>query len=752
PDISNYQGASETSIVYSADGELLTKLFTENRIYVPLERIPRNLQNAVLAIEDTGFYAHHGIDFLGIVRAVVTNIVKRRERPHGASTITQQLAGNTLLNRQNVSYYRKIQEAYLAMQFERLYTKPEILEMYLNEIFLGHSAYGVEAASQQYFNKNIWELNLSESSLLAGLIRGPNYYSPLNNYELAISRQKTVLSRMLEVGYISEEEHEKALSTEIVLRSAEPQEEDFAPYFIRYVRDELIEEFGPQMVYSGGLKIYTTLDPDMQKKAEEAVKNSLESGLIPTLERENLAEKSQPQLALITLEPTTGAIRAMVGGRGNDQFNRATQAVRQPGSAFKPFVYATAIKQGYSAAEVLNDLPMVARKEADEKATIWPRNYNDEYQGYVSIRTALEQSINVAAVKMIQKTGVLETIKTAEDMGISTFQNVDKNRAQLAVALGGLTKGVTPLEMAAAYGVFANQGVWVEPTAILKVLDRNDNVLYEAHPKKRIAIPDDVAYIMSDMLQTVITRGTGWRANLNRPTGGKTGTTNNYTDAWFVGFTPELVSSVWIGEDNPRNMEYEEIGETVSSAEAAQLWGDYMRSVVKDRPVNNFTMPENITRVEIDPDTGLLPARYTPRLVNEIFRKDNVPTEIDTLHQPIVSVKVDKESGLLATSRCPEENIAEYNYFENSNIRVGPGRIVFGNISSSASDEEEGISGVYIIGEGQPVQLIDPETGEPVTDNNGEVVYEKMPTRQCDLHGPDNSNLIDSIWDFFNRF
>ncbi len=766
PDISNYKGASEASMVYSADGQLLTKLFRQNRINVPLGRIPKDLQDAIVAIEDTSFFAHHGVDFWGIARAVITNVIKQRERPHGASTITQQLAGNALLNRQNVSYYRKIQEAYLALQFERLYTKPEILEMYLNEILLGHSAYGVEAASLQYFNKHVWELNLSECALLAGLPRAPNYYSPFNNFEAAITRRNIVLNRMLELGYITQEEYTEAKSTEIKLRSAQPEDEEFAPYFIRYVRDQLIEKFGAQMVYSGGLKVYTTLDPEMQKKAEEAIAHALESQYIPSIERENTADKLQPQLALITIDPKTGSIRAMVGGRGNDQFNRAVQAVRQPGSAFKPFVYTTAIKNGYSVVDVLNDLPMLAREEADQPKTIWPTNYNGEYRGYVTLRTALEHSINVAAVRMIQKVGVKETINTAEEMGITTFQPADRHGEHLSLALGGLNKGVTPLEMASAYGIFANQGIRVEPIAITKVLDKMDNVIYKAHPEKKIALPEDVAYIMTNLMQTVITRGTGWRANLNRPVAGKTGTTNNNTDGWFVGFTPDLVTSIWIGEDNPISMKYTERDEngkliysengepmTISSSEAARLWGNYMRSVVKDMPVTNFPVPKNITWKEIDPVTGLLPNENTPTTVKEVFKIGNEPTEVETLHQPIIKMKIDKESGLLATSSCPDENVEEYTYLANSNIRVGPAQIRFGNtLPADDSSDDKQIEGVYLVGEGEPVQIIDQDTGVPVTNEAGQVLYEKVPARECDLHGPESDNLIDSIWNFFNRF
>ncbi len=778
PDISNYQGASEATILYTADGQLLTKLFEQNRINVPLDRIPSNLQNAIVAIEDTNFYVHHGIDFFGIARALITNVIKNRSRPHGASTITQQLAGNALLNRQNVSYYRKIQEAYLALQFERLYTKPEILEMYLNEIYFGHSAYGVEAAAQKYFNKNVWELDLSESALIAGIPRGPLYYSPYNDLEAAINRRNTVLSRMEEVGYITIEEAKKAKEEKIIVPESTPEEKEFAPYFIRYIRDQLIDRFGAQLVYSGGLKVYTTLDPEIQKKAELSINQAVENKYIPTVERSNAPGLLQPQMALITIDPGSGEIRAMVGGRGNDQFNRAVQAVRQPGSAFKPFVYTAAVKQGWTASSIINDMPMLAKKEKDEPLRIWPKNYENEYRGLVNLRTALKHSINVAAVKLMQQVGIDKTIETTELMGITTLQPADKNNDHLSLALGGLNKGVTPMEMASAYGIFANQGIWVEPTAISKVMDKHDKVLYDAHPEKRIILAEDEAYIMTSMLQSVTTDagGTGWRARLgNQPVAGKTGTTNSYTDAWFVGYTPDLVTSIWIGEDNLLTMEYDQKdengkllfpegngGRIVSSSEAARLWGNYMRDVVKDMPISYFNKPNTIvSAVEIDPITGLLANEYTVNTTKELFRKENVPTEVNTLHQPTANIRIDKESGLIATSECPEENIVEYRYFVDNRIKIGSRNIKFGTAfgklngntggQNSPDQVETDINGIYIIDDFEPIQQIDPVTGVPVTSEGGELLYEKVPTEECDLHGAPKDNLIDNIWDFFNR-
>ncbi|MFW6410047.1 MAG: penicillin-binding protein 1A [Halanaerobiales bacterium] len=776
PDISNYKGSGEASFVYSADGELLTKIYKENRIYVPLERIPEDLKNAIVAVEDTNFYVHHGIDFWGIIRALTTNILKNRTRPHGASTITQQLAGNAMLDRQNVSYYRKIQEAYLALQFERLYTKPEILEMYLNEIFLGHSSYGVETASQQYFDKHVWELNLSESALLAGLPRAPNFYSPIRNKEAAINRRNIVLNRMEELGYISEEEFEEAKDQEIKIKSSEPDQEDTAPYFVRYVKEQLIDRFGSQMVYNGGLKVYTTLDMDMQKKAEESVEEALDD-YIPSVERDNSTDKLQPQLALSTIDPGTGAVRAMIGGRGNDQFNRATQATRQPGSAFKPFVYTTAIRQDYSTGTVINDMPMLARKEEGESKSLWPTNSQNQYRGYVSLRTALTHSINVAAVKTIQDVGISDTIDTAASMGINTIDKDNYSNDHLSLALGGLSRGVKPIEMASAYGVLANNGIRVEPYVIDQVKDNQDNTIYEAHSDKEIIMNEEDSYIMTDILKSVITNGTGWRANLDKPAAGKTGTTNDYTDAWFVGYTPDLVTSVWIGEDNPRKMVYDEKyddgnyiypeGEeprTISSAEAARLWGGYMRKVVEDRPNKDFQRPENIEEVKIDPVTGLLATEDTPNPRKEIFRAQNVPEEEDDLHGPVEKVKIDTESGYLATDNCPQGQVETQTFVEESGYRLGPTTIEFEQDLEEVEktemveeeleeDDEDIIKGTYIVEEGEPVQKIDPETGVPERDEDGQVIYETKPTRECPLHNTEeeSDNIFDQIRNFLNK-
>ncbi|MFW6386666.1 MAG: penicillin-binding protein 1A [Bacillota bacterium] len=775
PDVSNYKGSTETTMVYSADGKLISKLFREDRIYVPLDRMPTQLKQAIIAIEDKNFYVHHGIDFWGIARAFITNLMQGK-LAQGASTITQQLARNALDLSNEKSFYRKIQEAYLALQFERLYTKPEILEMYLNEIPLGHGAHGVEAASQQYFNKSVWELNLSESALLAGLPKAPYNLSPFNNPDLTLKRRNLVLSQMEELGYISEKKAKKAKEKDLNIRPSQPEEMEDAPYFLRYVRDELLDRFGSQVVYGGGLKVYTTLDLDMQSQAEESIKEAIEAEYIPSIEREGNedsedsedSENLQPQLSLVTLEPGTGAIRAMVGGRSADQFNRSSQAVRQPGSAFKPFVYTTAIEQDFSAGTVINDMPMLSKSEESEELRIWPTNSGDIYRGFVTLRTGLAQSINVAAVKLLNMVGIDETISTAEDMGITTFQPEDGEENHLSLALGGLNRGVTPLEMASAYGIYANQGIRVEPYAIEKVQDNRDETIYEASSSKEIVLDEDTSYIMTSMLGSVINSGTGWRANLNRPVAGKTGTTNDYTDAWFVGFTPDMVTSVWIGEDDPRKMEYDQKDEdgdllypengeprVISSSEAARLWGDYMQKVVEDEPESNFERPENIVSRDIDPITGKLSGEHTPRAINEIFREDNVPEETEDFHEPVETVAIDTESNLLATDACPEDSVEEYYYMEDSGIRVGPVTMEFEKESENEEieedDEDSKIKGTYIVEDGEPVQKIDLESEMPLIEEM-EPEYEMKPEEECDLHqeADEEENLMDNIWNFFN--
>ncbi len=765
PDISDYKGSSEATLIYDAEGELLTKLFKENRVYVPLERMPEDLKNAIVAIEDTKFYVHHGIDFWGIGRAMINNIMKGDLLDQGASTITQQLARNAFLTLDK-TYFRKIQEAYLAIQFERLYTKSEILEMYLNEIFLGHSAYGVETASLQYFGKSVEDLTLAESALIAGLPQSPNNYTPLRYPERAISRRNVVLDRMHELGYITEAEMNKAKNAELNLGTVE-ESEDIAHYFTLYVRDQLIDRFGASMVYNGGLKVHTTLDPEMQKLAEQTIKNKIENGFIPSFQSSQ-SENLQPQLSLVSLDVNSGAVRAMVGGRGTDQFNRAYQAVRQPGSAFKPFVYSTAlIEGGYTTGSIINDLPMLASESGKgDNLSIWPRNYGDRYRGLINLNTALTNSVNVAAVKLIQDVGVENVIDFTEKLGISTFTDDDGLDDHYSLALGGLNRGVTPIEMASAYSVFANKGIYTEPHAITEVYDKHDNLIYEAQPESKMVMSAENSYLITSMLKSVVDNGTGRRAQMNRDVGGKTGTTNDYTDAWFVGFTSQIATSVWIGEDTNRSMEYDV--KTVGSGEAAQIWGDYMRAAVKDMPVINFQMPDNIVEVDVDPYTGLLSNQYSPRIDVLPYIEGTEPTERESLHGPVETVRVDRQSGLLATANCPADQVEERHYISGSGIRIGPAQKSFREQNSNKNSSDL-VRGTYTIEAGEPVQRIDHEYGIPKVQRNGNPRYETRPTQSCNLHpasralseedndsdsdssDDDSENPIRSLFDIFGN-
>ncbi|MFW6378061.1 MAG: penicillin-binding protein 1A, partial [Bacillota bacterium] len=705
------------------------------RLYVKLEEIPESLQNAFLAIEDRNFYDHHGIDLVGIGRALITNLIEGR-RAQGGSTITQQLARSALLS-QEKTYFRKLQEAYLALQFERLYTKDEIFEMYLNEIFLGHSAYGVEAASQQYFGKSVSELDLNESALIAGLTRSPNYYSPYNNMDEAVRRRGIVLNRMYQLDYLTEDQRNSAHESEIKLNSEGRKIDESAPYFVRYVRDQLIRMFGAQTVYGGGLEVHTTINLEQQKKAEESVQEALDEGVIPSIDRETEIANIQPQFSTISIEPESGEIRAMIGGRGDGEFNRATQAARQPGSAFKPFVYSEAISQGKSPASLIEDIP---RPSSDNGTTyeIWPVNFNHQYHGLVSLRQAISSSLNVAAVNLIEEVGVESTINTAEEMGISTFSSSDHYEDHLSLALGGLTKGVTPLELTSAYGMFANNGVWVQPHAIKEVKDRDGNVLYEANPEKRAVLDEEDNYLMLSMLQSVIKDGTGWRANLDREVGGKTGTTNNYTDAWFIGFIPELVTGVWIGEDSPRPMNYPDVGR-LSSGNAVQVWRKFMDKAIEDIPETDFDKPEKIVSLEIDPITARLPKDNNPRAIEEIFREDNTPSETSDFSGETKTVRIDRSTGQLATDNCPDDNIVSRQYLVESGIMLGPGDISFQQ-SSSPGEGKKAISGRYQPRDGMPLIEIDSETGIPNRDDNDDLVFEKVPDESCSEHG---GNALD---------
>lgn len=555
-----------SSQFFDAKGNLITTVDSEeDRIPVTLDKTPKNLQHAFLAAEDIRFYEHGGIDFRGIGRAIYTYI--RWGEVQGGSTITQQLAKNYFLT-QEQTLSRKLHEAFIALQIEQKYTKNEILEMYMNQIYFGQGAYGVETAANTYFGKHVQDLDLAQCAMIAGIPKSPNYYSPLSNPKAAKERQKTVLEQMTKYGFITKEQADEAYAEPLTYKSLN-ESPGSKKYFIDYVIQLLVDKFGPDAVYKQGLKVYTTLDPDMQKAAETAAART------PTYYTDSNKLK-QPQSSIVAVDPKTGYIKAMIGGRGTDQFNRAVMAERQPGSAFKPFVYMNAFEQGATPSDTVEDSPIPGS---------WnPQNYDRSFHGTITYRTALTYSYNVPAVKVAMKYGPEKVAKLAKKFGITTLVDDDDNAV---IALGGLTHGVTPLEMAGAYAGIANMGKFNKPTPIIKILDRNGKVLYEHKTNPTQVVKPETAYMMISMMEDVMTRGTGRGAAINRPCAGKSGTTSDYHDAWFVGFTPDLACAVWIGDDNN-----DSLGGMTGGGEPATLWRTFMSNALADTPASDFEAPD----------------------------------------------------------------------------------------------------------------------------------------------------------------
>lgn len=667
------------TIVYDINGREITRLFQEHRIPVSLDQVPQLMKDAIIAVEDHEFYKHRGINIKAILRALWVDI-RAGEWAEGGSTITQQLARNLLLTHQK-TIRRKIQEALIAINLERKLTKDEILERYLNEIYFGHGAYGIEAAAQRFFDKHIWELELHQFALLAGLPRGPNVYSPYFEPERTLARRAWVLNRMVTTGYITEEQAEaaKKMPLDVVPMTGIRRR---APYFIDYIIQELTQKHGfdEEALYTQGYKIYTTLDLDLQEKAEKILADNLPAG------EEDENGVIQPQAAIVTLDPTNGHIRVMIGGRDfqNTQLNRAARAYRQPGSAIKPFLYTAAMDSGeFTPATVMVDEPIEYEVEpvegsGQEKEWIWaPRNYGDVYRGPVRLREALELSINTVAVKLVEQMGPARVMEYARKMGLTSLITSgpasDLNFS--ALALGGLSRGVTPLEITAAFTPLANRGVYSEPIAILKVVNAQGHTLLENSPKRRVVLSETTAYLMTDLLKGVIENGTGWRANIGRPAAGKTGTSSDNTNAWFVGYTPELVTTVWIGNDRQSQPLIVD-GVRLSSAHAAQIWGAFMRQALTGKPVTDFTPPAGISfGVEICAESGLLATPYCPETIPETFIAGTEPAESCTLHTmpdlpSITSLQICLDSGQLATGDCPPERVVYKNYWTATGLEI----------------------------------------------------------------------------------
>ena len=612
-----------TSKIYAADGTLLATFHgEENRELVSYEQIPRNLINAVIAIEDERFYQHKGFDIEGIIRSFIINLMSG-EIEQGATTITQGYIKNVYMpeEKYDISYERKIKEAALAYQLEQIYSKKEILEMYLNTVYFGEGSYGVQAAAKIYFNKDVEYLNLSECAVIAGLLKS-YLYSPYIDKKAALERRNLVLYKMLELGYISEEEYNETIKMTIITqRTREETEKIFAPYFVEYVKQILIGEYGVERVFKGGFEIYTTLDPKMQIAAENAI-------------NEILPDPEDPAAALVAMDPANGYIKAMVGGKdfGEMKFNLATQAKRQAGSTFKVFALLSALEQGVSPYMTFNpNGPVIFDIEGSEPWEVG--NYNDKSYPDISEMSVLEatvNSVNVVYSQLIMKIGAYDIARIAMDMGIETPLD-----PYPSIGLGGLKIGVSPLEVCTAFSTIANYGVKHYSVAILKVIDKDGNILEEYEEKSSQVLTSINAYRAIEIMQQVMLRGTGTRARLDdRPCAGKTGTTDETADAWFTGFTTNLAACVWMGypEINKKMGPIDDMG-VQGGAQPAMIWKLFMTEATKDLPIENFVRPQDDminVQVVINPETGemMIPNRYTPldQIIVKEFRYGQEPT------------------------------------------------------------------------------------------------------------------------------
>ncbi len=726
PQISSLKDYSPPVItmVYSDDNRKIAEFFKERRIVVALEKMPQTLIDAFVAAEDARFYKHEGIDFFSVVRAFLKNI-EAGTIIQGGSTITQQVAKSFFLSTEK-SYARKIREAFLAYRIDRAFSKQEILFLYLNQIYLGHGAYGVAAAAENYFGKSVHEMNLAECALLAGLPQAPSRYSPFVRPDQAKQRQIYVLNRMIDEGYITNLQATEAINLELDIKSRKNWYIEEVPYYTEHVRQYVEEKYGKQVLYNEGLSVYTAVNLEMQKTGRLAVEEGLRDldkrqgyrGPLKRLEPEDIETFSQQigkslekqslepdkivqgivvevddaaqaatvrmgnalghlpldnmawarkpdievpyyqarvrrvgdvlavgdviavslkekheendlwevaleqtplvQSALLCIETDTGYVKAMNGGRDfrASQFNRAVQSRRQPGSAFKPIIYAAALDKGYTPATIVIDSALVF--DDIERDFRWkPKNYGEKFHGPTLFRTALAQSRNVVTVKILKDIGIDYTIDYARRLGIESELSRD-----LSISLG--SSGVSLLELLRAYSVFANQGYRIKPCFVTKILDRDGNVLEENFPESDRVIDKSTAYIITNLLQGVIQHGTGWRAKaLNRPAAGKTGTTNNLYDAWFVGYTPGYVTGVWVGFDEEKSLG---AGETGSRA-ACPIWLQFMQTILQDKPVRVFQVPDGVVFAKIDAETGMLAIPESKETIFECFKEGTVPTQ-----------------------------------------------------------------------------------------------------------------------------
>lgn len=639
------------SRIYSEDGKVIHELFIHNRIYVPYDKLPEHTIDALLDTEDRDFFEHWGINLKRVPKAFIVDLFTLSFR-QGFSTITMQLARNLYFGfAKNIT--RKFREILTAIQIERTYSKREILEMYLNTAFFGHGTYGIQSASKKYFGKDVSELTIDEGAILIAMLKGPNRYSPINYPDRVVQRRNLVLHNMLVCNNITEIKYDSLKELPITLKE-ENESNSAAPYFTEYVRQQLnaLQDSLGVNVYEDGLNIYTTLNSKMQACMDSAIQKNmpeLQKDVRAYLKRKQqrdkhraeekekdfveipdslFEEKSRVEIAFVALNHRNGHILAMVGGRDfkKTQFNRAIQAKRQPGSAFKPFLYTAAMDNGYTPVDKMLNQPVVIN---NPDGTRWdPENFSRDFGGLTTLREGLRNSLNLIAARLIIEIGPQVVVDYAHRMGIST-----PLRPFPTLALG--SSEVIPLELVNAYGVFANQGVWVKPVSITRIEDRYGNVIYEPKTSQKEVLSRATSYIMTNLLEDVINRGTGgsarWKYGFTKTAAGKTGTTDNYTDAWFIGFTPLLTAGVWVGLDDPQL----KLGNGQTGSHAAlPFWADFMKAVYDTLNLRqqDFKQPPEVISLQVCEESGKLATNFCPNVITEVFNIKFHPTEQCDLH------------------------------------------------------------------------------------------------------------------------
>lgn len=645
-----------SSIVYDREGNKISELHGgENRIPVDLDDVPEEVQKAFLAAEDHRFTQHFGVDAYAVGRAFLANI-RQGWGAEGASTITMQLARNALLETREKAVQRKIQEAVLALKLERSYTKEEILEYYLNQVYFGGQNFGIQTAADYYFDKDVNELEVEEAALLAGIIQRPAAYNPFKNPELAENRRNQVLQRMGNYDYIDEETVSSATEKPLGLTEVEDRKMDEYDYFVDHIIDEageMLEQEGIESgeIFKSGFRIHTTMDEKLQGNLEEIYANE---DFFPS----GPGEKPV-QSAAVFLDPETGEILGLMGGREHSVrrgLNRAVDMKRPPSSTIKPIgVYGPALEEGYTPASVIDDVPTLF---SDTPRPYVPSNYDNRWRGLVSMRTALRDSINIPAVRMLDEIGVDKGHSFLQEMNLP----IGADELNLSLAVGSMDHGFSPLNLASAYGVFANEGILMEPHAVRKITDSEGNVVVEKNVQGKIIMQEENAYLMTSMLQTVVRSGTGTNANPGRPAAGKTGTSQlpptpefhgiiGTSDAWFVGYTPEVVGSVWMGYDRTTPEQY--LPSVYGGNQPAGIWRTVVQRYLQDKPITGFDSPGNIVRAVVDEKSGKAPSELTPEdyISEEIFAQGNIPTETS---EAWVEKEICAESEKRPDSYCPE--------------------------------------------------------------------------------------------------